>query len=67
MGIPVVKPPPRRDGESFEDYRARCEPWRRATLSAATQSRQSFRHGLVFVVGVLVFCGVVLFVKGCPL
>lgn len=67
MGIPVIKPPPRRDGESFEDYQIRCGPWLRATLSAARQSRQSLGHGLVFVVGVLVFCGVVLFVKGCPL
>ncbi len=63
MGIPVTPPPPRRDGESLEEYIVRCEPWRRMTLGAATASRQAFRQALVFVVVVLVLCVVILLVR----
>lgn len=42
MGIPVVKPPPRRDGESSRDYLARpdVQEWRRLTEEAAAYSRR---------------------------
>lgn len=53
MGIPVFKPPPRRESESWEDYRVRCGPWRELTERAASQSRAAFGSGIGCVSGVL--------------
>lgn len=55
MGIPVTPPPPRRKGETLDEYRTRCQPWLRLTKQAAQQSRESLHYGLLFVVCIFIF------------
>ena len=57
MGMPVRKPPPKRPGESWEEYKARgdVQDWRAGVESDLRYSRKMFAVTLpIFIVAVLV-------------
>ena len=64
MGIPLIRPPPRRDGETDEQYylaRSDVQAWRRLTMKAAHESRLAFQQGLPLVVAAVIVVAVAIF------